>query len=196
MRFARRNTSPRSDSSTPLRRSIQVVLSWAGGVRGRIIDVGCEPGDGTAGGIAAWHSHTHTEPEQIGELPAEFARCRRPAGSLLIGFFDGVKRDPSDHAVTTESDGRLVTWPRMSRMPGSPSIRRHRYPDAHRPGAHVFTERSSPSAPGERTVIVLPRPSTVAYRRPGSSASLAVGAWVDALPWASEPIRLLPWRRG
>jgi SAM-dependent methyltransferase len=47
MRFALRNTSPSSDSSTSLRRSIQVVLSWAGGVRGRIIDVGCGPGDGT-----------------------------------------------------------------------------------------------------------------------------------------------------
>lgn len=58
------------------------------------------------GGILAWYSLIHTEPEQIGDILTEFARCLRPEGSLMVGFFEGVTREPFDHAVT-----RVYRWP-------------------------------------------------------------------------------------
>ena len=120
---------------------------WADDVRGRIIDVGCGPGqwtnylrdagadaegidpvpgfiddarrrypdvpfrlgraedlgvdDASVGGILAWYSLIHTEPEQIGVVFEEFARCLRPGGGLAVGFFEGAVLAPFDHAVTT-----------------------------------------------------------------------------------------------
>lgn len=129
-----------------------LIRSWADEVRGRIIDVGCGPGqwtndlrdagadvegvdpvpsfvdgarrrypdvsfrlgraedlgvtDASVGGILAWYSLIHTEPEQIGVAFAEFARCLRPGGGLAVGFFEGELLAPFDHAVTT-----AYLWP-------------------------------------------------------------------------------------
>lgn len=123
------------------------VLAWAQSVTGRIIDIGCGPGqwtsylfeqgidiegvdpvpefvnearqqfpevsyrighadrlgveDASLGGVLSWFSLIHTDPEQIGALLGEFARCTRPGGSLAIGFFEGPELEPFDHAVTT-----------------------------------------------------------------------------------------------
>jgi SAM-dependent methyltransferase len=57
--------------------------------------------DATLGGILAWFSLIHTEPEHLGPLLDEFARCVRPGGGLAIGFFEGPDLAPFDHAVTT-----------------------------------------------------------------------------------------------
>jgi ubiquinone/menaquinone biosynthesis C-methylase UbiE len=124
-----------------------LVLAWARDVDGRIIDVGCGPGqwtsylqehgvdiegvdpvpefinearqrhpgvgyrighagrlgvdDASLGGILAWYSLIHTDPDQLGDLLTEFARCVRPGGGLTIGFFEGDELAPFDHAVTT-----------------------------------------------------------------------------------------------
>lgn len=123
------------------------ILAWARGVPGRIVDVGCGPGqwtnflrehgmdvegidpvpafvdqakrrypdgsyrigraddlgvqDAGLGGILAWYSLIHTDPDQIDALLAEFARVIRPGGGLTIGFFEGTELAPFDHAVTT-----------------------------------------------------------------------------------------------
>jgi ubiquinone/menaquinone biosynthesis C-methylase UbiE len=123
------------------------VLAWARAVNGRIIDLGCGPGqwtnylhesgvdiegvdpvpefidearqrhpgvdyrlghadrlgveDASLGGVLAWYSLIHTDPDQIGALLTEFARCIRPGGGLAIGFFEGAELAPFDHAVTT-----------------------------------------------------------------------------------------------
>jgi ubiquinone/menaquinone biosynthesis C-methylase UbiE len=123
------------------------LLGWAQGVDGRIIDVGCGPGQWTTylseqgvevegidpvsefinharqrhpgvayrigradglgvenarlGGVLAWFSLIHTNPDQIGAPLTEFARCIRPGGGLAIGFFEGPELVPFDHAVTT-----------------------------------------------------------------------------------------------
>jgi ubiquinone/menaquinone biosynthesis C-methylase UbiE len=121
------------------------LLAWARGIDGRIIDVGCGPGqwtnylqhegidiggidpvvtfvegakerypaaryrvgraedlgvqDGSLGGVLAWFSLIHTDPDSIDQPLAEFARCMKLGGSLVIGFFDGAQREPFDHAV-------------------------------------------------------------------------------------------------
>jgi SAM-dependent methyltransferase len=66
---------------------------------GRAEDLGVH--DGSLGGVLAWFSLIHTAPNLIDEPLAEFARCIKPGGSLLIGFFDGAQREAFEHAVTT-----------------------------------------------------------------------------------------------
>ena len=128
-------------------RDRECLLAWAQGVDGRIIDIGCGPGqwtnylhqsgvdvegldpvpefinearqrypdvryrighadrlgveDASLGGVLAWFSLIHTDPDQIDGLLIEFARCIRPGGSLAIGFFAGAELASFDHAVTT-----------------------------------------------------------------------------------------------
>ena len=57
--------------------------------------------DASLGGVLAWCSLIHTDPDQIGVPLTEFARCVRPGGSLAIGFFEGAELASFDHAVTT-----------------------------------------------------------------------------------------------
>lgn len=128
-------------------RDREVLLAWARGVDGPILDVGCGPGqwtnllhregadiqgidpvdaflddararypavryrtgraedlgvpDGTLGGILAWFSLIHTDPHAIDAPLAEFARCLREGGSLVLGFFSGPDHEPFDHAIAT-----------------------------------------------------------------------------------------------
>ncbi|HWV48359.1 MAG TPA: class I SAM-dependent methyltransferase [Microbacterium sp.] len=57
--------------------------------------------DASFDGILAWYSLIHTPPAELPEILAEFARVLVPAGSLLIGYFAGIPREPFSHAVTT-----------------------------------------------------------------------------------------------
>ena len=123
-----------------------LVSSWAQGIDGLVVDVGCGPGqwtsflheagvdvmgidpvgafiesarsayphadfrlgraedldvpDASVGGVLAWYSLIHTEPELLDLALNEFARVLRPGGSLLLGFFVGAERAPFEHAVT------------------------------------------------------------------------------------------------
>lgn len=58
-------------------------------------------GDDSVGGVLAWFSLIHADPEAVASILGEFTRVLRPAGSLLIGYFEGPAREPFDHAVTT-----------------------------------------------------------------------------------------------
>lgn len=53
------------------------------------------------GGVLAWYSLIHSEEPGVRSALSEFARCVRPDGGLLLGFFAGDKHEPFDHAVTT-----------------------------------------------------------------------------------------------
>ena len=57
--------------------------------------------DAGLGGILAWYSLIHLEPERVPSALDEFARCIRPGGSLLLGFFDGARVEPFPHKVVT-----------------------------------------------------------------------------------------------
>jgi SAM-dependent methyltransferase len=54
---------------------------------------------GTIGGVLAWYSLIHHEPDTIRTPLLEFRRVLRPGGALLIGFFDGHVVEKFDHAV-------------------------------------------------------------------------------------------------
>ena len=57
--------------------------------------------DAALGGILAWYSLIHLEPERVPAALDEFARCIAPGGSLLLGFFDGASIEPFPHKVVT-----------------------------------------------------------------------------------------------
>ena len=65
---------------------------------GSIDDLG--DADGQADGILSWYSLIHADPERVPTMLAEFARCLRPGGSLLLGFFDGERVEPFPHRVS------------------------------------------------------------------------------------------------
>lgn len=57
--------------------------------------------DAALGGVFAWYSLIHASVNEVSRSLAEFARCVRPGGGLLLGFFAGALHSPFGHAVTT-----------------------------------------------------------------------------------------------
>ncbi|MEU5695358.1 class I SAM-dependent methyltransferase [Actinosynnema sp. NPDC020468] len=66
---------------------------------GELHDLGVA--DHSLAGILAWYSLIHTAPEDVPRVLAEFARCVRPDGGLVLGLFTGDRLEPFAHAVTT-----------------------------------------------------------------------------------------------
>ncbi|ROP74059.1 class I SAM-dependent methyltransferase [Curtobacterium sp. PhB115] len=62
------------------------------------VDALDDPAD-SYGGVLAWYSLIHHEPETIRRPLEEFARVLRPGGRLLVGFFVADNVKPLDHAV-------------------------------------------------------------------------------------------------
>lgn len=52
------------------------------------------------GGILAWYSLIHLPPPELAETLEILHAALAPGGRLLLGFFDGSKVAPFDHAVT------------------------------------------------------------------------------------------------
>ena len=57
--------------------------------------------DGALAAILSWYSLIHTPPNDVPALLNEFARCIRPGGTLLLGFFEDGQIEAFDHAVVT-----------------------------------------------------------------------------------------------
>jgi SAM-dependent methyltransferase len=54
---------------------------------------------GTVGGVLAWYSLIHQQPNTIGIPLLEFHRILSPGGTLLVGFFEGLVVERFDHAI-------------------------------------------------------------------------------------------------
>ncbi|MGM1018497.1 MAG: class I SAM-dependent methyltransferase [Actinomycetota bacterium] len=55
--------------------------------------------DGSLGGVLAWYSLIHADPDELTVILREFRRTLAPGGRLLVGFFDGVDEEKFPHAV-------------------------------------------------------------------------------------------------
>jgi SAM-dependent methyltransferase len=62
------------------------------------------------GGVLAWFSLIHTDPDEVPAVLQRLATALRPDGGLLLGFFTGSALEPFAHRVVT-----AWTWP-MDRM--------------------------------------------------------------------------------
>ncbi|MGC3956373.1 MAG: hypothetical protein QM804_19395 [Propionicimonas sp.] len=57
--------------------------------------------DGSLGGVLAWYSLIHTDPERMGRRSPSSPAVLGPDGGLAIGFFAGPRLEPFDHAMIT-----------------------------------------------------------------------------------------------
>jgi SAM-dependent methyltransferase len=107
---------------------------------GDLGDLGVE--DGSLGAILSWYSVIHTDPADVPAQLTEFARCIRPGGSLLIGFFDGDALAPFDHAVVTAYYWPVDAMHLELKRAGFELVRTHTRTDpGHRPYAAVVAKR-------------------------------------------------------
>jgi len=90
-------------------------------------------------GILAWYSLIHLPPQDLDDVLAEFRRVMTPAGTLVVGFFDGDEVVAFDHKVVT-----AYRWPvdelsaRLTRAGFTEVERQHRPSDGtHRPHAAI-----------------------------------------------------------
>jgi SAM-dependent methyltransferase len=100
--------------------------------------------DGSVAGVLAWFSLIHLPPHDIDGALAEFRRVTAPAGTLVIGFFEGDEVAAFDHKVVT-----AYRWPvdefseRLARAGFTEIERRSRPADGtHRPVAAIAAARS------------------------------------------------------
>jgi SAM-dependent methyltransferase len=93
-------------------------------------------------GILAWYSLIHLPPQDLDGVLAEFRRAMAPAGTLVVGFFDGDEIAAFDHKVVT-----AYRWPvaklseRLTRA-GFTEVERWQRPSdgTHRPHAAIAAE--------------------------------------------------------
>nr|WP_245885500.1 class I SAM-dependent methyltransferase [Kineococcus rhizosphaerae] len=62
--------------------------------------------DASVAGVLAWYSLIHVEPGQLDGALVSIRRLLVTGGVLVLGFFDGLVREPFEHKVTT-----AYRWP-------------------------------------------------------------------------------------
>jgi SAM-dependent methyltransferase len=98
---------------------------------------------GSVGGVLAWYSLIHHDPETIGTPLAEFARVLRPGGELLIGCFEGSTVEAFDHAVVTAYRWPLAELNERLRGTGFEVVETYsRTSLDHRPHGAILARRS------------------------------------------------------
>ena len=114
-------------------------------------DLGALPdATGSIGGVLAWYSLIHHEPDDLRRALAEFSRVLRPGGGLLVGFFEGPTLEPFEHAVVTAYRWPVEALADELRSAGFEIVETHtRTGPGHRPhGALVARAgRAAPPSP-------------------------------------------------
>ena len=94
---------------------------------------------GSLGGVLAWFSLIHTDPEAVPAVLRTFADALRPGGTLLTGFFSDAELQPFDHRVVT-----AWAWP-VPRMAEA----------VEAAGLTVVSRREWPTPNGRRNAAII-----------------------------------------
>ena len=90
--------------------------------------------DRSVAGILAWYSLIHLPPEDLDGVLAELRRAMAPAGTLVVGFFDGDEVVAFDHKVVTAYYWPVDAFAERLRQAGFTEIERRRRPGVAEPG--------------------------------------------------------------
>lgn len=97
---------------------------------------------GSLGGVLAWYSLIHHDPESIHIPLSEFARVLRPGGSVLIGYFEGSAVERFDHAIAPAYRWPAVELSRQLVVAGFEVVEAHtRAAPGHRPHGAITARR-------------------------------------------------------
>lgn len=100
--------------------------------------------DASLGGLLAWYSVIHADPGDVPAILEEFARCLRAGGTLLLGFFDGARNEPFDHAVVTAYHWPVREMSHALRASGFEIVETHaRHDPGSRPYGAILARRSA-----------------------------------------------------
>ncbi|MEV0155523.1 class I SAM-dependent methyltransferase [Micromonospora sp. NPDC050686] len=95
--------------------------------------------DHSVAGILAWYSLIHLPPQELDGVLAEFRRALAPAGTLVLGLFEGDEVAAFDHKVVTAYRWPLDEFSARLRRAGFTEVERLPRPGdgIHRPHAAV-----------------------------------------------------------
>jgi ubiquinone/menaquinone biosynthesis C-methylase UbiE len=98
--------------------------------------------DSSVAGILCWYSIIHMGPVQVESALREFARCIKPGGSLLLGFFEGKVFESFPHAVTPAYSWPIEAMTQQLDAAGFSTSEVHERVDpGHRPHAAIMAHR-------------------------------------------------------
>ncbi|MBD7996923.1 class I SAM-dependent methyltransferase [Arthrobacter sp. Sa2CUA1] len=99
--------------------------------------------DESLGGILAWYSLIHLEPDDVPGVLAEMVRCLRPGGSLLAGFFESAEIEQFPHQVAPAYSWPVQEFTRLLEDAGlTAAAVETRTDPGHRPHAAIIARRS------------------------------------------------------
>lgn len=90
--------------------------------------------DNSLAGILAWYSLIHVAPDDLDGVLAELRRAMAPAGTLVVGCFDGEEVVAFDHRVVTAYYWPVEAFAERLRQAGFTEIDRQRRPGVAEPG--------------------------------------------------------------
>jgi hypothetical protein len=84
--------------------------------------------------MLAWYSLIHLPPDDLDGVLAELRRAMAPAGTLVVGFFDGDEVVAFEHKVVTAYYWPVDAFAERLRQAGFTEIERQRRPGVAEPG--------------------------------------------------------------
>jgi ubiquinone/menaquinone biosynthesis C-methylase UbiE len=90
--------------------------------------------DRSVAGILAWYSLIHLPPGDLDGVLAELRRAMAPAGTLVVGFFDGDEVVAFEHKVVTAYYWPLDSFAERLQQAGFTELERQRRPGVAEPG--------------------------------------------------------------
>ena len=90
--------------------------------------------DRSVAGMLAWYSLIHLPPDDLDGVLAELRRAMAPAGTLVVGFFDGDEVVAFEHKVMTAYYWPVDAFAARLRQAGFTEIERQQRPGVPEPG--------------------------------------------------------------